>query len=291
MTRPRDFIGPYQLARLIRVGNTCQVWEAIKDSDQQRYALKILRPDQKGNREEVGFMKHEVEVGQQLKHPNIIKMLEFNTSEHTPFVVMELYDAQNLKQELRDQTERLAYLTQEAIRQAAEALTYMHAEGWIHCDIKPDNFLVNRTGFVKMIDFAISQRIKQGFLSRFNMFRKVRGTRSYMSPEQIRNKNLDERTDVYSFGCVVFELLAGRPPFKGDSTDDLLNRHLHAGIPSILVYNENVTSEMNDLVRRMIAKKREHRPPSMWEFLKEYRAMRVYHNPPPRPGSMMVKKD
>ena len=117
----------------------------------------------------------------------------------------------------------------------------------------------------------------------FNFSKKVQGTRSYMSPEQIRGKKMDARADVYSFGCVIFEFLAGRPPFTGENPNDLLAKHLNAPIPSITVYNSNVTNEMNDLVRSMLQKKPEQRPETMWDFLKVYRGIRVYHQPPPRP--------
>ena len=80
--------------------------------------------------------------------------------------------------------------------------------------------------------------------------KKVQGTRSYISPEQIRNQNLDARADIYSYGCVLFELLTGKPPYTGDSADDLLKKHLSASIPAVQVYNDNVTPEFSGLIRR-----------------------------------------
>ena len=116
------------------------------------------------------------------------------------------------------------------------------------------------------------------------MFRRrgqVQGTRSYMAPEQIRGEALDRRADVYSLGCMVYELLSGKPPFTGDSPNDLLNRHLKAPIPSVQVMNDNVMPEMADLLRRMMAKKPEDRPGSMMEVLKEFTAVRrAFKNAP-----------
>jgi serine/threonine-protein kinase len=111
----------------------------------------------------------------------------------------------------------------------------------------------------------------------------VQGTRSYMSPEQIRNQNLDPRADIYSYGCVLFELLSGKPPFTGVNADDLLTKHLSAPIPSVQVYNDNVTPEFSNLIRKMMAKRREERPATMWEFLKEYRSIRPFKVVPKAP--------
>jgi serine/threonine protein kinase len=157
----------------------------------------------------------------------------------------------------------------------------MHSQGYVHCDIKPDNFLVSRDGDVKLIDFTISQRVKTGFAKWFGGKPKViAGTKSYMSPEQIRGKALDARSDIYSFGCVLYELVTGKPPFTGSSPSDLLNKHLSAPIPSPLVINDNVTAEYTAVIRSAMAKNPDERPSSMWELLKTLRKTKVFKKPP-----------
>ena len=291
MTRPRDFLGSYRLVRLIRVGHTCQVWEAAKTDDPKRYVLKVLRPDMRQNKEEIAALKTEFECGKGLKHPNVIKIFDFNLEGQVAYLVMEHFEHPNLKLWLRNGPQPLAHLAFKIIEQSAEALFYLHSEGWVHRDVKPDNFLVSDEGVVKLIDFAISVRPKSGLSALFNRWNKVQGTRSYMSPEQIRNQNLDARADVYSFGCVVFELLTGKPPYTGENADDLLNRHLTASIPSVQVSNDNVTSEFNNLIRKMMAKKKEDRPASMWEFLKEFRQIRAFKVVPKPPSTKLVIKE
>ena len=275
MTRPRDFLGPYRLVRLIRVGHTCQVWEAAKTDDTTRYVLKVLRPDLRKDKEELTALKNEYECGKDLKHKNIIRVYDHNAEGETAYVVMEHFEHPNLKLWLRNGQQAVAYLALKIIEQSAEALVYFHTLGWIHRDVKPDNFLVSNEGVVKLIDFAISQKQRKGLSAIFSFGNKVQGTRSYMSPEQIRNQNLDPRSDIYSFGCTVYELLTGKPPYTGDNADDLLNKHLNAPIPSVQVGNDNVTPEFANVVRRLMAKKREDRPMSLWEFLTEFRNMRV----------------
>ncbi len=292
MVSGRDFLGPYRLVRLIRVGQHTQVWEAIRDPEPDRIAVKVLLQDELKNREAIGYLRHEAEVAKSLKHPNIIKVFEFNDSHERPFVAMELFLARNLKQDIREQSERVAHLVPEIIEQAAKALAALHEAKWIHCDVKPDNFLVSDTGEVRVIDFAIAQRPSRTSLVQILGFRsKVKGTRSYMSPEQIRGKGLDARSDIYSFGCVLFELLSGKPPFSGSTPDELLTKHLRASIPSLAPLNDAVTPEFNELVQQMLAKDRENRPESMGRFLKQFHAMRVYRTgmkpkpPAPEPSS------
>jgi serine/threonine protein kinase len=288
VTRPRDFLGPYRLVRLIRVGHTCQVWEAAKTDDTTRYVLKVLRPDLRTNREEIASLKNEFECGKTLKHPNIIRIYDFNVEGEAAYVVMEHFEHPNLKLWLRGGPQSLAHLAGRIIEQGAESLFYLHSEGWIHRDVKPDNFLISDQGVVKLIDFAISTKQKSGLSALFSFGKKVQGTRSYMSPEQIRNQNLDPRADIYSYGCVLFELLSGKTPYTGDNADDLLNKHLNAPVPSVQVFNDNVTPEFSNLIRKLMAKKRDDRPNTMWEFLKEFRAMRAFKIIPKPPAGKFV---
>jgi serine/threonine protein kinase len=280
MTKVRDFLGPYRLTRLIRIGSSCQVWEAIEEGSAKRFALKVLRPDHKDDKEEIGFLKNEFEIGSKLTHPNIIKIYKFQTDTELPYIVLELFSELNIKQALRQGPESIAYMLEKIIEQSMEAVYFLHTKGYVHCDIKPDNFLVSREGDVKMIDFTIARKMKTGLAKLFGGKAKIQGTRSYMSPEQILGKNLDQRSDVYSFGCVMFEMVTGKPPFTGDNPNDLLNKHLSAAVPSPVVANENVTSEFATMVRSMMAKKPEDRIESMWDALKMLRGTKIFKKPP-----------
>ncbi|MEM6687934.1 MAG: serine/threonine-protein kinase [Planctomycetota bacterium] len=282
MSRSRDFLGPYRLARLIRVGSTAEVWEAIDEHSQKRFALKVLKESLAKNRAEIGLLKHEFNVAKDLKNNRIIQVHEYR-DDSRPMLVMELFSEMNMKQALRRGPEGLAYMLDGIIEQSSEALYYMHTKKWIHLDIKPDNFLVSEEGEVKLIDFTIAERKKSGFGKLLHRRKTAKGTRSYMAPEQIRNKVCDERTDVYAFGCVLYELVTGKPPYTGDTPNDLLNRHLNASIPSPIVHNDNVTREFANLVKSMMAKRADKRPSSMWEVLKEFRGIETFKKVPRKP--------
>ncbi|KAA1260463.1 Serine/threonine-protein kinase PknH [Rubripirellula obstinata] len=282
MSKSRDFLGPYRLARLIRQGTTSEVWEAIEENSQERFALKVLRENIKNDKAEIALLKHEYNIAKDLASPRVIKVLEYR-EDGRPYLVMELFSELNMKQALRRGPESLAFMLGKIVEQAAEGLYYMHTKNWIHLDIKPDNFLVSRDGVVKLIDFTISEKKKSGLSKFFHRPKMAQGTRSYMAPEQIRRKVCDERTDIYSFGCVLYELCTGKPPFTGNTPNDLLNKHITASIPSPIVHNSNVSREFADLVKSMMAKKPDSRPESMWEFLKVFRGIEIFKKIPKMP--------
>jgi len=275
----RDFLGPYRLVRLVRAGNSCQIWEAIHDSERKRVALKVLQKEFIRDKVEINYLKHELLVGAPLEHARVIEVYDFNDSTDLPFLVLEFFKGKNIKQVMRSEPELIQQHLQKIIEQSAEGLHYFHEHGWIHRDIKPDNYVLNDDGDVKLIDFALAQKPKSGLAAMFSFGGgKVQGTRSYMSPEQIRGKGLSYRADIYSFGCMVYELLANRLPFTGTNEHDLLLRHINAPVPSILPYNDTITAEMNELVMSMMAKDPADRPRSMLRFLQMFRDRRLYRS-------------
>jgi serine/threonine protein kinase len=203
---------------------------------------------------------------------------------------LELFSELNIKQALRRGPDSIAFMLDKITVQCAEGLYYLHSQGWVHCDVKPDNFLVSRNGEVKLIDFTIAQKMKTGLAKFFSgKSKNISGTRSYMSPEQIRGKSLDQRSDIYSFGCVLYEMVTGKPPYTGSSPNELLNKHLTASIPSPLVVNDNVTNEYAAIIRSAMAKKPEERPDSMWDLMKILRTTKIFKRPPRIPETSIFE--
>ena len=276
----QDYVGPFRLLNLVRTGKSCEIWEVMNDLKGERLAIKLLAGEAAKDREEVAFLKHESQVGRGLNHPYVIKIYDFGSERDCVYLSMEMFAAPNLKQWILQGVEEIAPLASELIRKAAEGLCYFHSEGWIHRDIKPDNYLMKANGDVKLIDFALAVRRKNGLARLFSGKTKVQGTRSYMSPEQIRGQALDERADIYSFGCMVHELLGGKPPYTGSTTNELLNKHLRSAVPPLQAMNRNVNDSFAHLVKRMLAKKPGERPASMADVLTEIRSMQVFKVPP-----------
>ena len=289
MATGQDYIGPYRLLNLLRTGSNCQIWEVKDSKNDRRCALKTLMTEYRHRRGHASALRREFEIGKEMEHPNVIHSLDFGVTPNNVYLTMELFDAPNLKQILQQQAlhpdqQRIDHQLPEAVEQAAKALEYFHSKGWIHRDIKPHNFLMNSEGQVRLIDFSLASRIKTGIGKILGGKPKVQGTRSYMSPEQIRGLHLDERTDLYGFGCMLHELFTGKPPFTGFSSNELLVKHLRSPAPSIEAWNQNITPQFAALVLRCLAKKPEDRPGDMSDFLKEFQSIKVYKNEPQPSG-------
>lgn len=271
-----EMLGSYRLLNLMMTGQTSQVWEASELSSGRHFAIKILLPEFANKREHRNFLFHEAEVGVELAHPNIIKVVTV-VKDKRPHFVMDFFPGGSLK--MRIMHKEQAFIKEKAhdiLKQAATALAFMNAKGWVHRDIKPDNVLVNSAGEVRIIDFAIAQKMPTGLGRIFRRKGPVQGTRSYMSPEQIRNEILDGRADIYSFGAMCFELVTGRPPFRGANNQDLLNKQLTEKPVSPCMFNPEVTEEFGDLVVKMLAKNKEQRPNNFHEILIALRKIRVF---------------
>jgi len=275
----KNFIGPFQLLRLIRSGTTTAVWEAKRINEKERIALKVLLSDFRTDKGEIGQLKHEAMVGSFVNHPNVIKIFDYHEDQGFPLVSMQLYQARNLKIEIRERPEVLAENMGIVMRAAAEGLAHLHDVGWIHCDIKPDNYLVDEQANVKLIDFSIAVKDKKkGFLGfGSNKTKTIQGTRSYISPEQIRRQHLDFRADIYGFGCMLFEMMAGKTPYNAASPEQLLSKHLSAPIPNLLAVS-GASKDFAALVRTMLAKDPDKRIQSMRDFITELDKIQIYRH-------------
>lgn len=278
-----SYLGPYRLLNIVNTGQTSRIWQAYDDAAHRILGIKVLLSDFERNREHIGYLRQEYIVGEKLRNERLINFIDFSSDRGVYYLVMEWFPAPNLKHLILHRFEEIQPLVPSLIEQMAEGVAYLNDNGWVHRDVKPDNFLVADDGQVKMIDFALAQKIKQGFARLLSPKSKIQGTRSYMSPEQIRGSALDSRSDLYSLGCTIFELLSGKPPFTGSNANDLLMKHLKSSPPTLEVANNNVTPEFGELVRQTMAKKPENRPKSASDFLTKFRMLRVFKKPPKTP--------
>lgn len=277
------YLGPYRLLNVVHTGQTSQIWQAFHDGKHQRFGVKTLLQKFLRDREHLRYLRWEYAVGQKMVHERIVRIYEYGVDRGNPYLAMEWFPAPNMKHRIQHKNEELTYQVPKIIEQAAEGLSHFNGLGWVHRDIKPDNFLVSDDGDVKLIDFALARRGSRGLGRLLGQKPPVQGTRSYMAPEQIRGGAFDQRADVYSFGCTIYELVSGKPPYTGTSADELLMKHLRAPPPSLEAVAKNVNLDFAQLVRRSLAKDPAQRPQSLEDFLVEFRMTRVFKTTPRPP--------
>jgi serine/threonine protein kinase len=277
-----DHIGGYRYIRTIHPGATSLVMEVLQEGTQRRFALKQLLASRAEDKEDVKAFMHEAKLGMALRHPNLVRVYEVVRDPAQPYFVMELFTGYHLKMPIsrpsiypmpRRQLHRI-------IEQAASALAYMNDRGWVHRDVKPENILYNKTGEVRVIDYALARRISSGFLKMLGGKIPRQGTKTYIAPEQIRCEPPAPTVDIYSFGITCYELACGRPPFRANSSQELLEKHLNEKPLPVTAHNKKVTPEFNDLVMKMIQKRPEDRFSSLHELLVRFRAVRIFTDDP-----------
>ncbi|MBY0589435.1 serine/threonine protein kinase [bacterium] len=277
MAKEEIIVGGYRRINILQTGQNSEVWEVAEIGGKQRYAMKLLLTDRPIEPQQRAAMKVEAKIGLSLQHPHCIRFYKFVNDRHMPFILMECFRGSNAKVPImKGELERIRPLLRRMLMQFSDALHYFHEKGWVHKDIKPDNLLFNQAGETRLIDFAIAVRATSSLAKLFwRKKRQASGTRSYMSPEQIRGEPLDRRADIYSAGIMFFELVAGRPPYTANSGNELLKKHLQSGVP-ILSPDTGVDGSFADLVRRMMAKKPSDRPATMEDILAEMRRIKLY---------------
>ncbi len=267
-------LGSLKLVSQIGVGRFCQIWEATTKAG-DRVAVKVIVPEMASDAAQRRLLEHELKVARSLDHPTVIRIDRMSEEGGLPHLVMELFPHPNLKKQIQAGVAHLVPRLQRIVTELGLALDHVHARGWVHRDVKPENVLAAPDGQVKLIDLAIASKAS-GLLGRLLGGKTPpQGSPSYMSPEQIRGQSLDARSDIYSYGCVIFELLAGRPPFTSADTNDLLNKHVSSPVPAIDTLARGATSDATKLLRQMLAKKPSERPASMREVLTRLKAIRL----------------
>lgn len=285
MAEVNELIGGYKLRTLLQTGAASQVFEVVEPRSGLHYAMKILLPEHADNSEHRAMLFHEFEVGQKMRHINVVNIQKLSRDAKNPHFIMEYFPSGSLRKKLQGNLpvnkEFIKKYAKKIFKEMATGLAYMNASGWVHRDVKPDNVLVNAIGQTKIIDFAISKRIEKGFLAKLLRKRSsTQGTHSFMSPEQIRNEAIDGRADIYSYGVTLFELVTGRLPFRGSTKEDLLRKHLMEKPPSATMYNDDVTDEFANFIMKLMAKKRDDRPPNFHEVLMMLKKVRIFKSVP-----------
>ncbi len=255
----RAFEGQYRVEREIGKGGNARIYLA-QDRDGQRVALKVLHPELLVSVAADRFLR-EIRLCSQLEHPHIARLLDSGERDWIVFYVMPYVEGPTLREHL-GRVGRLPLA--DTVRLAddlLDALDHAHAHGIVHRDVKPENVVMAAEGAV-LLDFGIARAVAASGSDRLTRSGIAVGTSTYMSPEQITAlKEIDHRSDVYSVGCVLFECLAGQPPFTHRNEAVVLQLHLTQPAPDLLTLRPDVPRELADGIARALAKP----PESRWQ--------------------------
>ena len=259
--------GRYELEKLVGSGGMSNVFRAHDRLLERTVALKILHEQYTRDEDYVERFRREARAVAQLSHPNIVTVIDRGEQEGRQFIVFEYIDGENLK----ELSNRGPLEVRDAIGfalQIARALSFAHERGLVHRDVKPQNVLLNDEGQAKVTDFGIARSLDVHGVTQTGT---VLGTSDYIAPEQARGQKVDPKTDIYSLGVVLYELLTGEVPFSGDNFVAVAMRHVNEPVPSVLDRRPDCPVRLDLAIQRAMSKDPEDRL-SMVDFVLELEA-------------------
>ena len=281
---PPTTLSHYRIVSKLGAGGMGEVYLAQDTKLDRKVALKILPTDVAAKRHRMQRFVQEAKAASALNHPNIITIYEIDEIDSRHFIALEFIDGKTLRQRLRHADLKIDQVLDIAI-QTARALSAAHEAGLIHRDIKPENIMIRRDGIVKVLDFGLVKLTEHPQNSEVDMEAptsaaiteagEILGTTSYMSPEQARGLQVDARTDIFSLGVLIYEMVARRLPYEGSSKTEILASILSdKAVPPLARYSREAPDELERIVEKALAKEREQRYQSAKELLIDLRHLK-----------------
>ena len=254
------FAGRYQIIEELGRGGMGKVYRALDLKLQEEVALKIIKPEIASDNKTIDRFGNELKLARRIGHKNVGRMYELMEEEGVHFITMEYVPGQDLKALIR-QSGRLTIETSLSIaRQLASGLAEAHRLGIVHRDLKPGNILIDREGTAKIMDFGIAYSLRaQGITVEGTII----GTPAYMSPEQAEGREVDARTDIFAFGCILYEMLTGKSAFGRETNAQTIAAVLHEEPPLVSESGIEIPENLQRIISRCLEKEGERRYPSM----------------------------
>jgi len=273
------FAKRYLIVADLGKGGMGRVYKVLDKEINEVIALKVLKPEIASDEQIIERFRNELKLARRISQKNVCGMYHLSKDENNiHYITMEFVPGEDLKSLIR----RIGQLTIGKTifigMQICEGLAEAHRLGVVHRDLKPQNIMIDQEGHVRIMDFGIARSLQREGLTQADM---IIGTPEYMAPEQFEGAEIDNRTDIYSLGVVLFEMLTGRLPFQGDSPLSIACKHKSEFPQAPRQFNEQIPASLNQIILKCLEKKREHRYPNAADL---YQDLRLAEQDLPRTG-------
>ncbi len=268
MTTPRLLGSRYEIGETLGYGGMAEVHRGRDVRLGREVAVKVLRADLARDPSFQARFRREAQAAASLNHPAIVAVYDTGEEDmygNQPYIVMEYVEGRTLREVLKTEGRLMPRRAMEIVADVCAALDFSHRNGIVHRDVKPGNAMITRTGAVKVMDFGIARAVADNAAT-VTQTAAVIGTAQYLSPEQARGESVDARSDVYSTGVLLFELITGSPPFTGDSPVAVAYQHVRENAPPPSMLNPDVPAELDAIVMKAMAKNPANRYQSAGEM-------------------------
>ena len=256
LSRGQKINDRYEIIKTIGEGGMANVYLANDTILERNVAIKVLRGDLSNDEKFIRRFKREALSVSNLSHPNIVEVYDVGEEEGNYYIVMEYIDGKTLKQQLQKRGALTLTEVLDIMTQLADGLSHAHEAYIIHRDIKPQNIMIQDNGLIKITDFGIATAINSTQLTQTN---SVMGSVHYLPPEQASGKGSTIKSDIYSLGILMYELLAGSVPFKGDNAVEIALKHMKEKVPSIRKQNPTIPQSVENIIIKATAKNPKNR--------------------------------
>jgi len=260
------FAGRYQVIEELGKGGMGRVYKVFDKEIKEKVALKLLNPEIASDSQTIERFRNELKLARKISHRNVCRMFDLSKEEGTHFITMEYVSGENLKSSIRRVGPLSAGKAIFIAGQICEGLSEAHGLGVVHRDLKPQNIMIDRDGNARIMDFGIARSLKAKGITDAGV---MIGTPEYMSVEQVEGKKVDRRSDIYSLGVILYEMVTGRVPFEGDTPLTIAVKHKSEAAPDPRKINAQVPEDLSRVILRCMEKDKENRYQGADELLSE----------------------
>ncbi len=264
LTRGTTFANRYDVIEEIGKGGMGKVFRAVDKTIDEEVAIKVLNPEIAGDQKMIERFRNELKMARKIAHKHVCRMYDFSQERGTQFIIMEYVPGEDLRSLIKRIGQFTPGKTLLIAKQICEGLAEAHRLGIIHRDLKPQNIMIDREGNTRIMDFGIARTLKSRGLTEGDT---VIGTPEYMSPEQVEGWDIDHRSDLYSLGAILFEMLTGRVPFEGETPFSIALKHKSEPPPDPRKINNQIPEGFSQLILHCLEKDRKKRFQSAEELL------------------------